>query len=382
MHQVKEFFHIKRCNKCQGFRHLAKDCPNTRPFCGNCAGHHKWCASTMQCTTKYTGHSTQSATALTTRAAPATRERSEIATSALLDAKTKFQPNIILVQEPYILDGRIAGIPRSRNQYTSKNNKAGIITLPTYSKPLLLSTSENSISIKIQTDKGPLTVTSSYSSPNGNIQEATQEIEQLITNLNEESIIIGADWNAHNRLWGYPNEDTKVSLVEDFLLTKELFLLNDANSPPTFEHNFSKDWPDLTIVKGADLANSAKWSVSESYSHSDHKYITIEINIPQTQHHYTRFKTAYGGHKRMLNILATMLPEINRKIKESRKKTELKAIIALQSAIYKACKKVYKIKKVKTTHNNWWNQSLQIRKKELQALKRRLNKSPIAEKTQ
>ncbi|KAF8786052.1 PiggyBac transposable element-derived protein like [Argiope bruennichi] len=75
MHQVKEFFHIKRCNKCQGFRHLAKDCPNTRPFCGNCAGHHKWCASTMQCTTKYTGHSTQSATALTTRAAPATRER-------------------------------------------------------------------------------------------------------------------------------------------------------------------------------------------------------------------------------------------------------------------------------------------------------------------
>ncbi|KAF8789090.1 hypothetical protein HNY73_007064 [Argiope bruennichi] len=208
----------------------------TRP--GN-ADHHKWCASIVQCTTKYTGHSTQLATALTTRAAPATREsnstpsldnnprnppattpirllqinlrRSEIATSALLDAKTKFQPNIILVQEPYILDGRIAGIPRSWNQYTSKNNKAGIITLPTYSKPFLLSTSEYSISIKIQTDKGPLTVTSSYSSPNGNIQEATQEIEQLITNLNEESVIIGADSNAHNRLWGYPNEDTSAT---------------------------------------------------------------------------------------------------------------------------------------------------------------------------
>ncbi|KAF8784082.1 putative 50 kDa protein in type I like protein [Argiope bruennichi] len=41
MYQIKEFFHIKRCNKCQGFRHLAKDCPNTRPFCGSCAGHHE-----------------------------------------------------------------------------------------------------------------------------------------------------------------------------------------------------------------------------------------------------------------------------------------------------------------------------------------------------
>ncbi|GBM80700.1 hypothetical protein AVEN_137221-1 [Araneus ventricosus] len=40
MHQVREFFHIKRCNKCQGFRHLAKDCPSNRPSCGSCAGHH------------------------------------------------------------------------------------------------------------------------------------------------------------------------------------------------------------------------------------------------------------------------------------------------------------------------------------------------------
>ncbi|GBM79905.1 hypothetical protein AVEN_173889-1 [Araneus ventricosus] len=40
MHQVREFFHIKRCNKCQGFRHLAKDCPSNRSSCGSCAGHH------------------------------------------------------------------------------------------------------------------------------------------------------------------------------------------------------------------------------------------------------------------------------------------------------------------------------------------------------
>ncbi|GBO25361.1 hypothetical protein AVEN_204618-1 [Araneus ventricosus] len=40
MHQVQEFFHIKRCNNCQGFRHLAKDCPSNRPSCGSCVGHH------------------------------------------------------------------------------------------------------------------------------------------------------------------------------------------------------------------------------------------------------------------------------------------------------------------------------------------------------
>ncbi|GBM65538.1 hypothetical protein AVEN_83387-1 [Araneus ventricosus] len=40
MFQVCEFFHIKRCNKCQGFRHLAKDCPENRYSCANGAGHH------------------------------------------------------------------------------------------------------------------------------------------------------------------------------------------------------------------------------------------------------------------------------------------------------------------------------------------------------
>ncbi|GBN75171.1 hypothetical protein AVEN_206882-1, partial [Araneus ventricosus] len=40
MHQVQEFFHIKTCNNCQGFQHLAKDCTSNRPSCGSCAGHH------------------------------------------------------------------------------------------------------------------------------------------------------------------------------------------------------------------------------------------------------------------------------------------------------------------------------------------------------
>ncbi|GBN00925.1 hypothetical protein AVEN_150863-1 [Araneus ventricosus] len=40
MYQVREFFHIKTCNKCQGFRHLSKDRPAKRPSYKSCAGHH------------------------------------------------------------------------------------------------------------------------------------------------------------------------------------------------------------------------------------------------------------------------------------------------------------------------------------------------------
>ncbi|GBO01826.1 hypothetical protein AVEN_255444-1 [Araneus ventricosus] len=64
-------------------------------------------------------------------------------------------------------------------------------------------------------------------------------------------------------------------------------------------------------------------------------------------------------------------------IEESNTKDHLaKATEELQKAIFAACRKAYKIKKFKLKiNNNWWNQNLQIKKKELQALKRRTNKS-------
>ncbi|GBM58024.1 hypothetical protein AVEN_180023-1 [Araneus ventricosus] len=83
-------------------------------------------------------HSTSSTTTNKTTFLQINLRKSEIATSTLLEASDSHNPSIILVQEPYILDGRIAGIPRSWNQWLSKNNKAGIISLPSCNKPVFI----------------------------------------------------------------------------------------------------------------------------------------------------------------------------------------------------------------------------------------------------
>jgi len=31
---IREFFHIKKCTKCQSYGHTAKDCPKQKPYCG------------------------------------------------------------------------------------------------------------------------------------------------------------------------------------------------------------------------------------------------------------------------------------------------------------------------------------------------------------
>ncbi|GBL94762.1 hypothetical protein AVEN_244745-1 [Araneus ventricosus] len=316
-------------------------------------------------------HSTSSTTTNKTTFLQINLRKSEIPTSTLLEASNSHNPSIILVQEQYILDGRIAGIPRSWNQRLSKNNKAGNISLPSCNKPVFLQSTVNSTALKIQTEQGPLTVISAYFSPYKNIMETLQELHSILTDLGDERVLICADLNAHSRIWGYANEDTRGAQVEDFLLAQQLYLLNETNSPPTFEHRDRKGWPDLSFIKGTDFANSCTWKVLEDYTHSDHKYILIEALLSQSHYSYPRFKTAYGGHRRMLQHLGQKTKQLVQQIEESNTKDHLaKATEELQKAIFAACRKAYKIKKFKLKINNWWNQSLQIKKKELQALKR------------
>ncbi|GBO12529.1 hypothetical protein AVEN_117587-1 [Araneus ventricosus] len=83
MHKVRNFFHIKRCNSCQGFRHLAKDSLPiglleeavlvTIPL--ESADHLRWSASIVLCTTNSTEPGFLPITTHPTAAAPATWER-------------------------------------------------------------------------------------------------------------------------------------------------------------------------------------------------------------------------------------------------------------------------------------------------------------------
>ena len=49
--KIYDSFYIRRCFKCQGFGHIAKDCPSDSHVCGKCAGDHRTdsCESENQC---------------------------------------------------------------------------------------------------------------------------------------------------------------------------------------------------------------------------------------------------------------------------------------------------------------------------------------------
>ncbi|GBL79201.1 hypothetical protein AVEN_44729-1 [Araneus ventricosus] len=193
--------------------------------------------------------------------------------------------------------------------------------------------------------------------------EALQELDSILTELGDERVLICADLNAHSRIWGYTNEDTREAQMEDFLLTHQLYFLKETNSPPTFEHCGRKGRQDVPSIKGTDFANSCTWKILEDYTHSDHNYILMEALFSQSHYSYPRFKSAYGGRRRMLKHLSRKTKQLVQQIEESNTKDHL-AKATEELPFFAARRKAYKIKKFKLKlNNNWWNQNLQIKKK-------------------
>ncbi|GBN93210.1 hypothetical protein AVEN_72388-1 [Araneus ventricosus] len=164
-------------------------------------------------------------------------QRAKIATTILLEAAQQHQPDLFLVQEPHVIDGKIAGIPKCWKSWLSKSGKAGITALPTCSTPVVLSAKENTMAIKITKNSKAFTIISSYSSPYANFREILEELTDLTTNISGEECLIGGDFNAHSQRWGYRDEDSRGKQLQEFIAGKHIFFLNSSDSPSTFEHN-------------------------------------------------------------------------------------------------------------------------------------------------
>ncbi|GBM69801.1 hypothetical protein AVEN_113722-1 [Araneus ventricosus] len=89
--------------------------------------------------------------------------------------------------------------------------------------------------------------------------ETLQELESILTDLDDQNVLICADLNAHSSVCRYAKEYKRRAHVEDFLLEQQLYLLNETNSQPTFEHCCRKGWSDLSFIQGTNFSNSFTW---------------------------------------------------------------------------------------------------------------------------
>ncbi|GBO44422.1 hypothetical protein AVEN_149978-1 [Araneus ventricosus] len=172
--------------------------------------------------------------------------------------------------------------------------------------------------------------------------------------LSAEKIIIGADLNGHNTLWGYRSNGNRGKDILDFILANNLNIINKPNALPTFQRNNSVGWPDLTLCSQSLIESSINWEILEEISLSDHRYIETTIASTVTNQFYKRYKTRHGNHLRFLNILEQL--EIHKKKVRALKRRAQRAPEIERQARYQVFKKEkakYK-RHIKQARNRGW----------------------------
>ncbi|GIX80138.1 uncharacterized protein CEXT_702871 [Caerostris extrusa] len=129
--------------------------------------------------------------------------------------------SIACVQEPYITNEHIPGIPIGWKQFHSTYRSSIIIKNPKI-PATILETSADSISISIFLNED-VALTSTYSSPSEDLDSTLHEYSSNIP-INTHQIICG-DFNAHSPTWGYHREDQRGKLLMDFISYDNFFWL-------------------------------------------------------------------------------------------------------------------------------------------------------------
>ncbi|GBM93271.1 hypothetical protein AVEN_168037-1 [Araneus ventricosus] len=86
------------------------------------------------------------------------------------------------------------------------------------------------VALKIQTILFPITIISAYTSPAQNVHTTLQQIHEIISSLPEQKIIIVADLNGHNTLWGYRSNDNRGKVILDFILANNSNIINKPDT--------------------------------------------------------------------------------------------------------------------------------------------------------
>ena len=73
------------------------------------------------------------------------------------------------------------------------------------------------------------------------------------------------------------NTNQRGKTLEEFLITSDLHLMNEATSIPTFETIRGRSWIDLTLRNNILVQSTRGWTCGEEESCSDHKLICFDF---------------------------------------------------------------------------------------------------------
>jgi ribonuclease HI len=298
----------------------------------------------------------------------------------------KGRTGIALLQEPHNIKGKISNLKNTLKYCTDtsgKNCRAAIITTNNINWWRLDQfCTVDQATVAIKTKQNTITVFSSIYMPFDSIDPPPSTTTSELVAFCEENnwdLIVGADANSHNQVWGSSDNNQRGEKLLEYIVSTNMQICNEGNTP-TFENAIRKEVIDITLAANRTVDRVQNWKVQRNVSTSDHNRITFNF-IQKLNHSKTRFrniKRTNWEHYR--TGLQQALPDketflANRDL--DRKAEQIEE--AINKAFEKSCHHSTNKGKLKP---KWWNRELETLKRKTLKLRRQYRNEPTEEKNQ
>lgn len=331
-------------------------------------------------------------------------QHSRVATSNLTQIMVQYSIDVAFVQEPYTLRDNVAGFPkcfkihthgggRKRAAIIVNNNEVDVIAITQGSH-------EDAILTEISHQGLSLFGASLYLPIDRDMERDLDTIDNIIQYTKGEGLVLAIDSNARSKFWFDKHTNARGRTLEEFIITRDLHILNKDNGTPTFETSRGCSWIDLTLCNSKLSQHTRRWTCGEEESCADHKTIFFDVESMSgggniTHYFRKRYNTKganWGSFDLRLaeslvknfecstnpNNLTACDKALSQKIRNSTDTGE--SIRKLTSAITTACDATLQVlrpgkRATRERSVPWWNNELTTLRKKTLAMRRRYQRT-------
>lgn len=210
--------------------------------------------------------------------------------------------DILCIQEPYVYRNRVRGYSSPGLKVIQPNTclpwvavvvrEDGVQTFH-----LLHEETEHILSVHIVTNSGSFYLINVYCQFSRPIEPFLKKLECIKNKVGGDNMVLVMDANARSELWHSRETDERGRLMEEFLMTNDLFVVNEAHNPPTFQSANGESNIDITVVGGSLLNRIRNWRVRLDCAISDHNLITFGLSWTQELQRALHVQEAYNIKK-------------------------------------------------------------------------------------
>lgn len=191
-----------------------------------------------------------------------------------------------LVQEPYVTDGCIRGLPGGMRVFTDGGYNSAVIVNDRDLNCTVVSRSQWGVCVSVEGAFGRMFLASIYCRPSESLMPYLRYMDTVLLLAGSIPLILSMDANASSPMWfsktaGLSNRrpsHVRGEMLSEWMITMSVGVLNEPSDLYTFDGPAGVSDIDVTAANGAAMTVfDTRWRVIDGWGISDHNLIEIMI---------------------------------------------------------------------------------------------------------